>query len=147
LRELKRPILVLPNHPGFIDPVLVLASLWPQLRIRPLLYEEGLPGPLMSLIVKLLKAIRVPGLEQASVASRERIQEALDEVVASLRRGDNLVVWPAGRVERDGTEQLGAARATADFLKAVPQAQIVLVRTRGVWGSRFSYAFTGKAPN
>src|SRR5262249_9178652 len=34
----------------------------------------------------------------------------------------------------------------SDVLKAVPQVNVVLVRTRGLWGSRFSYAFTGSSP-
>ena len=35
LRGIKGPVLILPNHPGYIDPPLVLAVLWPVLRPRP----------------------------------------------------------------------------------------------------------------
>ena len=45
----------------------------------------------------------------------------------------------------DGAERLGGARATADILRAVPGVNVVLVRTRGVWGSRFSYALCATA--
>ena len=31
---------------------------------------------------------------------------------------------------------LGGARALTDILQAVPEAKVVLVRTRGVWGSK-----------
>src|SRR4029078_2772390 len=48
--------------------------------------------------------------------------------------------------ERDGLEHLGGARAAADILRAVPEAQVIRVRTRGGFGSMFSYAYTGKAP-
>ena len=41
---------------------------------------------------------------------------------------------------------IGAARATHEILQRVPQANVVLVRTLGVWGSMFSYARTGAAP-
>src|SRR5262249_4293876 len=45
-----------------------------------------------------------------------------------------------------GVELLGSARAVRDILEAVPQAQVVLVRTRGVWGSSLSWAYTGEYP-
>src|SRR5207248_760403 len=49
-------------------------------------------------------------------------------------------------IQHDGVERLGGARAAADILRAVPEAQVVLIRTRGMWGSRFSFAFTGTRP-
>src|SRR5919201_6817087 len=39
LRGLKGPVLILPNHPAYIDPVLVLSGVGPYLRPRPLIYE------------------------------------------------------------------------------------------------------------
>src|SRR5262249_15351245 len=48
---------------------------------------------------------------------------------------------------RDGVERLGPARAAGDILQAAPDVHIVLIRTRGLWGSRFTYARTGSAPN
>src|SRR6516165_190534 len=39
LRGLKGPVVVFPNHPAYIDPGLVLAQLWPDLHLKPVLYE------------------------------------------------------------------------------------------------------------
>ena len=36
LRGLDHSVLVLPNHPAMVDPLLVFAHLWPILRMRPL---------------------------------------------------------------------------------------------------------------
>ena len=38
-RALEGPLLVLPNHPAYIDPAIVLGWLWRELRPRPVLYE------------------------------------------------------------------------------------------------------------
>lgn len=146
LRDLKGPVFILPNHPAYIDPVIVLTALWPSLRPRPVLYEGTFPGFVLPLLVKLLRAILVPGIETASARARERAQQAIDEAIAGLRRGDNLLLWPTGTVQRDGVERLGGTRSTADVLRAVPEAEVVLLRTRGLWGSMFSYARTGKRP-
>ena len=93
-----------------------------------------------------MRAVRIPDLSQASPEARMKTEQAIDEVIAGLRRGENFLMWPAGHAERDGQEHLGGARAAADILRAVPEANLILVRTRGVWGSSFSYAYTGSSP-
>ncbi len=146
LRDLRGPVLVLPNHPALIDPVIVLATLWPRLHPRPMLYEGNFQNPVLWPVMMLLDAIRVPDLSQPSARARARAEQAVAEAIDTLRRGENVILWPAGRIERVGYEILGAARATADILQAVPQARVVLVKTRGVWGSMFSFAPTMAYP-
>jgi long-chain-fatty-acid--[acyl-carrier-protein] ligase len=146
LQRLKGPTLILPNHPAYADPLLVLMALWPALRPCPVLFEGFFRNRFLSPLANLLGAVRVPDLEQASVEARERTQQALAEVVEGLRRGENFVLWPAGHIQRAGVERMGGARAAADILKAVPEARVLRVRTRGLWGSMFSYAYTGKQP-
>src|SRR5262245_18519818 len=53
LRNLKGPILILPNHPGYIDPFLLFATLWPSLRMRPLVYSGTFKGLTGRFLVKL----------------------------------------------------------------------------------------------
>jgi long-chain-fatty-acid--[acyl-carrier-protein] ligase len=145
-KDLPRPVLILPNHPGYIDPIIMLTLLWPRLRPRPLLWEGMFLNPVLYPCLGLVRAVRIPDLDQASAEARIRTEQAIEEVIAGLRKGENYLVWPAGQAERDGRERLGGARATADILRAVPQATVLLVRTRGVWGSSFSYAYTGHSP-
>ncbi|MHB1422760.1 MAG: AMP-binding protein [Gemmataceae bacterium] len=147
IRDLKGPVVVLPNHPGLIDPLLVLAAIWPSLKPRPTVYEGNFANPFMYLLMKLLNAVRVPGLLQASTKARLRAQQAVEGIIAGLHEGENHILWPSGHIEHDGMERLGGARAVSDILQAVPEAAIVLVRTRGVWGSMFSFAQTGEHPH
>jgi long-chain-fatty-acid--[acyl-carrier-protein] ligase len=146
VRRLPRPVLLLPNHPGLNDPVLVLTALWPVLRPRPMVYEGNFRGLLYPLM-PLLNAVRVPDLRQASASASARAREAVAGVIEGLRKGDNVILWPAGHLQQGGSERLGGARTAADVLQEVSQARVVLVRTRGVYGSSFSYAFTGQHPH
>ena len=145
LRGLKGPVLLLPNHPGYIDPVLIITYFYYPFRPRPLLYEDNFRSPALRPLVTLLRAVPIPELDRPSREALERTERAVAEVIEGLRRGENFVLWPSGRVQRDGVERLGAARALSDILRAVPDVTIVLVRTRGVWGSLFTYA-PGPAP-
>ncbi len=141
------PVLILPNHPGYIDPPLVLTALWPALKPRPMVFADMFDSVFLYPFIKILNALEVPDLYTASVQAREQTQKAIQGLIDSLRRGENCIMWPAGKVQRRGVEELGAARALTDILQAVPEAKLVLVRTRGVWGSQFTYAQTGKAPS
>lgn len=146
LRCLKGPTLVLPSHPAFVDPLLVMMVLWPRLRLRPMLYERNFRNPLLYPFMKGMQAVLIPDLEEASLQARGQAEQAVAEVIAGLKAGHNHILWPAGRLRRTATECLGATRAVADILAAVPDVNVVLVRTRGLWGSRFSYAYSGERP-
>jgi long-chain-fatty-acid--[acyl-carrier-protein] ligase len=147
VRGLTGPTLVLPNHPGYVDPPLVFAALWPTLRMRPMVYEGNFQNPVMRFLARVADAVPVPDLERASAEARARAGEAIEGIIEGLRRGENQVLWPAGRVQHNGSEVLGGARALADILRAVPEVNVVLVRTRGVWGSSFTHAPTGTRPD
>src|SRR5262249_21677489 len=81
LQGLKGPILVLPTHPAYIDPVLVMATLWPDFPPRPLLYEGHFRNPLLSPFPPLLDAISVPDLGQTSHEASQRAQQAIQSVI------------------------------------------------------------------
>jgi acyl-CoA synthetase (AMP-forming)/AMP-acid ligase II/acyl carrier protein len=147
LRGLRGPVLILPNHPGYIDPALVLTALWPTLHPRPMLFVGMFQIPVLYPLMRLLNAVQMPGLDRPSAQARAQAEQSIAEVINGLHKGENHILWPSGHVQRNGREQLGGARALSDILRAVPEAQVVLVRTRGVWGSRFSYARTGSRPS
>jgi len=147
IRDLRGPILLLPNHPAFIDPALILATFYGQFRPRTVLYEGNFGKPIRSMLVKLLRAVAIPDLQQPSRDAHLRTEQAIAEIIQGLQRGDNFLLWPSGRVQRDGVERLGPARALTDLLRKSPQVSLVLVRTRGLWGSSFSFAPTGQMPS
>jgi long-chain-fatty-acid--[acyl-carrier-protein] ligase len=148
LANVRGPVLILPNHPAYIDPSIVLTSLWPLLRPRPMLFENLFKNPILYPLMKFLNALRVPDLEKASFKARAKAEQAVAGAIESLRGGNSVILWPSGRVQRDGRgEVLGGTRAVSDILQAVPETTVILVRTRGLWGSRWGYAWSGERPN
>lgn len=146
LRGLTGPTLVLPNHPGYIDPPLVLTHVRFGQAVRPVvtagMYRRAILYPFM----RLVQALEVPNLTEQSRDAHQRTLAMIDAMVAGLQRGESFLIYPAGRVQHRGVEVVGASRAVSDILERFPEANLVLVRTRGVWGSMFTYARTGKAP-
>ena len=145
LRDLRGPVLVVPNHPGYIDPVLVMTQLGGEIVLRPLvvsfMYRPLLP------LMKFIRALEVPDFEKHSHSAREQTQPLIERVVAGLDRGENFLIYPAGKIERHGLEQIGSTRAVPDILAQRPDTTIVLVRTVGVWGSMSTFAVTGTMPD
>ena len=147
LRGLRGPALIMPNHPGYIDPPLVLSHLRLRQPVRPVVRTTMYRLPFLYPVMRVINALEVPDLSEQSLSARERTLGMIDAVVAGLERGECFLIYPAGRTQRAGVEVIGGARAAAEILERCPQASRVLVRTRGLWGSMFTRARTGKAPD
>src|SRR5262249_40937809 len=122
------------------------AVLWPEVRMRPLVYSGTFQGPTGRLLVGLVNALEVPDLDVASVRARAEAEQAVEAIAAGLERGESFILWPAGHVWRDGSERLGPAAAAAARLRRAPGANVVLARTRGLWGSSWTWAQLSARP-
>src|SRR5271163_4300819 len=111
LRNLRGPVLVLPNHPGHIDPVLVMTQLGAEIPLRPLvvsfMYRPAYLNPLM----RFIDALEVPDMVAHSQSAREQVEPLINTVVEGLDRGGKFLIYPSGRVERNGLEVIGSTRA------------------------------------
>jgi long-chain-fatty-acid--[acyl-carrier-protein] ligase len=133
-------ILFLPNHPALIDPIILAAHLYPAFRARALADERQVDRPVIRHLARRIRVLTIPDLAKTGAASAGEVREAIDRCIKALRQGDNLILYPAGRMYRENREQIGANSAVERVLRALPDVRIVLIRTRGLWGSRFSWA-------
>jgi acyl-CoA synthetase (AMP-forming)/AMP-acid ligase II/acyl carrier protein/1-acyl-sn-glycerol-3-phosphate acyltransferase len=138
---------IFPNHPGLIDPPNIFRVLYPALAPRPMVLASEFHNPFLFWIPIVMNAVQVPDTTVLSREARQQAAGSVAMVIEGLQSGDNHVLWPAGRIYREGHEYLGATRALTEIYKAVPDANVVMVRTRGIWGSRFTWAYTGSAPS
>ncbi len=133
-------ILLLPNHDALIDPVLMVSTLYGQFRPRTLADEHQIDRPVIAWLCRRFGVISLPNLERRGVGAADGMRVALDRVIAALRQGENVLLYPAGGIKRTGQEQIGAKSAVANILQALPEVRLVLVRQNGLWGSSFSWA-------
>ena len=147
LRDLHGPTLVMPNHPAYIDPPLLLSHIRLHGPIRPIVYEGMYRRAILYPMMRLVEALEVPDLGAQSRNAREQTLAMIDAVVAGLEQGGNFLIYPAGHIQERGIEEIGPARSVAEILERSPQANLVLIRTRGLWGSSFSVAPLGKRPD
>src|SRR2546425_16126 len=77
----KSRVLILPNHPGYTDPGLVLSHLGPQLDPRPLVYEGTFDNPFMWPVMKIINALKVPDLDSASASARDSARASVQAII------------------------------------------------------------------
>ena len=135
-----RPILFLPNHQALSDPVIVLSSLYNRFAPRPLADENQISHPLLKPMVRMLKTIIIPDLSISGRRGKDQVFAGINEIVAGLNNGDNILMYPSGRLCRSNLEIIGGNSGVASIVHELPDVRIVLLRTRGLWGSSFSSA-------
>lgn len=139
-------VFFLPNHPAaLVDPAIATLSVFPKFPIRPLIIEYMYYTPIVHSVMKFLKALPVPNFETSNNSlKRKRHEMVIGEVIKGLKKGENFLIYPAGRLKHTGIEKIGGASATHRIVQEAPEANIVLMRIKGLWGSSFSRALTGK---
>ncbi|MFI4876705.1 MAG: AMP-binding protein, partial [Blastopirellula sp. JB062] len=147
LRDLKGPVLVLPNHPAYVDPPLVLSHLRFGRSLRPLVFADTYRSLIFYPFCQAIDAFEVPNLKSHSRDAHRQTTAMIDRVVAGVEAGNDFLIYPSGRLKRQSAELIGGARITHELLTRCPQLQVILVRTEGMWGSRFGCAQTGDVPD
>jgi len=134
-------ILFLPNHPALIEPIILAAHLYRPFKVRALADESQVGRFLIRTLARRINVLTLPDLGTMGAQSVQQVRAVIDQCTEGLKQGDNLILYPAGRIYRQNREQIGANSAVERILKALPNVRIVLVHTQGLWGSRFSWAY------
>ena len=137
-----RGVLFLPSHSALIDP-LILYSLLPDYLPRPLADARQVDLPFIRRVIQPLRPIVINTALTKRREAVAAIRSALAEAASALQHGEHLLLYPAGRLTRDGREQLGANSGAYTVHQQAPACRVVLVRIRGLWGSSFSAARYG----
>jgi long-chain-fatty-acid--[acyl-carrier-protein] ligase len=138
--------LVLPNHPAEVDPIIVSTVLWKRLRPRPVVLETFYHLPVVHTVMRWIRALPMPDMAfDSGPYKQRRVVATVDAAIAALNSGESILMYPSGRLSTDGSEKIGGASGVYTLLKAAPNAPVVLIRTRGLYGSIFSKAVTGGA--
>ncbi len=126
------PLLIVSNHPGLVDAMLIFAQLR-QRQVRVLVAER----PILHLLPHISKyLIFIP-------EAPERRLAAVRAAAVHLRQGGVLVTFPAGKIEPDPALHPDAAESLRDwsdstgvFARLVPDLQVLPVAASGVISPR-----------
>ncbi len=141
----KGGVLFIPNHPAEIDPVILYSRIWGRFRPRPVVDEKTYFSFGIHFLCRVFRAFPMPNFElYTNSYKRKSGEKAMQGMLDALKGGDNILIYPAGRLKRTAWERIGGASAVHTILQEVPDITVVLVRTTGLWGSTFSRALNGE---
>lgn len=140
-------ILFLPNHPANIDPPINFIYFWPQFQMRPMVTDYVFHTGFLKPFHKLVGSVPIPNMESAVNEYKQKQAELAFRIISdALKRGENVIVYPSGRLKNSGKEILGGASGAHELLMECPDANVVLIRMTGLWGSSTSRAILGRTP-
>jgi len=83
LRDIGAPVLLLPNHPAYIDPMLVYVVFYRQLLMRPMVFAGNFNNPLFRLVKTLVTAYETRGLRTRRLVGPTRVKSRCWRVASS----------------------------------------------------------------
>jgi long-chain-fatty-acid--[acyl-carrier-protein] ligase len=140
-------VLFLPNHPTFfVDPSLITIAAWKKYPVRPMAVEYMFYHPAVHPIMRIMNALPIPNFVTSSNSLKKRkAEQVFDAVIEGVKHKENFLIYPAGKTKHQAKEIISAS-GVHKIIEAAPEANIVLVRITGLWGSRFSRALCGTPP-
>lgn len=144
----KGGIFFMPNHPAHMDPLFLFLLLWPKFRMRPIVTEYIYRMSFIKPLMKITKGLPIPSLTTSvNQIKVKKAKEAIQAVADGLKKNDNFILYPSGRLKHSGVEVVGGSSGAHEIVQQCQDANIVLIRTSGLWGSSFSRAILGVSPN
>ncbi|MBR6017271.1 MAG: 1-acyl-sn-glycerol-3-phosphate acyltransferase [Paludibacteraceae bacterium] len=136
-----RPVLLLPNHTAYIDPLLIGSHLM-DVPLVPMVDERFMRHRLFGWIMRRIHAVEVPDLQKSQMTREEGAAQAgqLSRIALdALREGKSLLFYPSGHIKTVDREIIGNRRLAYEVCRELPeQVVVVLCRMRGLEGSRWS---------
>jgi long-chain-fatty-acid--[acyl-carrier-protein] ligase len=140
--------LFLPNHVAHMEPAMIFAFLWPEFRMRPLVIEYVYRQKLLQPLMRMVRALPIPNFDTSiNQIKIKRAEGSMAEIATSLKSGENIILYPSGKLKTSGKEMLGGASGAHTLLQECPDSNVVLIRTSGLWGSSYSRAIEGRSPD
>lgn len=136
-------VLFLPNHPTiFVDPTLIALAVWKKYPIRPVIVEYMYYTPIIHTIMRFMNALPIPNFVASSNSLKKKwADNVFEKVIEDLQHKENFLIYPAGKTKHQAREIISAS-GVHRIIQSTPDVNVVLVRTTGLWGSRFSRALT-----
>lgn len=135
----EKGILFLANHPAFIDPVILFSHLRSWFPLVGFGDEEQVNRPVIGFFARRWGVKTSPVVSTHGAVAKEKIEKKMHEIADDLNAGRNVILWPSGQLARSKYEKLGANSSVETILNRAPEARVVLVKSRGIWGSEFSW--------
>ncbi len=144
---LNKPKLFLPNHQSLVDPVIIVTKILQYQKVSSAVSATYFENPLFRAILNWIEAIPVTDLERGN-RDTDVLKKMVDGTVNALSAGKNALIYPSGQLASQQKERIRNKQGVYRIIPLLPDNVVVVgIRIRGLWGSSWSRAATGRTPD
>ncbi|MDX2360186.1 MAG: lysophospholipid acyltransferase family protein [Crocinitomicaceae bacterium] len=138
--------LILPNHQSHVDPQMIGIKFYKFVDIVPVVNESFFKIPVVRYFFKQWGAIPVAEFKKGN-RDPNVLKNIFADVNKALNEGRAPIIYPSGQLQDIGIETIRNKQSAYTVVSNLGDNSRVLgVRVKGLWGSMFSKAWTGKQP-
>lgn len=140
------PKLILPNHVSHTDPQLMWVIVGKYCDFVPLVAERFFKIPVIKYYLRKSEAVKI--YEPRNIRKAPALLQTINEhLTAAFKNKRSALIFPAGQLCDGGVEKVGNKQSAYSVMENIPEDVVVVgVRIKGMWGSIWSKARTGKRP-
>ncbi len=135
----KKPIIFVSTHPSLMDPVLLISILWERFRPAVVARDTQIKRPVIGNFLRNFNPISVPDMRSEKKQRYQSAVKAVELTIERIKEGGNILLWPTGKLSRDGYDYLEERSALYAVIQRCPEAHVVAVRSQGLWGGYLSW--------
>ena len=103
-------VLILPNHPGEIDPIIVFSHLRNPMQPHGMAVGDFYYMPVLRYLMQMMRVIPMPNMYGGIGSYKKyRVRKALQHATDCLNEGSNVLIYPSGHLMRSTREEVRAA--------------------------------------
>lgn len=141
----KRPVIVFPNHPALVDPMILVSYIAKKKILSPVMTETYFHTPGLGPVVRALRT--VPVWDLSKWGTIEDVERAFEGIDKAIKNKQNILVYPSGHIYVQPFEHIVGKKMAYEIVSRMPEdARVIVARTRWLWGSMWGKAYTGDSP-
>jgi len=138
--------LLLPNHQSHIDPQLIALEAYKYSEITPVVNARFYKIPVIKFFLRKWGAVAVSDLKSGN-RDPNVLHNIFSGVLDALAEGKTVIIYPSGTIQETGIERVKNKQAAHKICSELPEGtKVIGLKITGLWGSTFSYAWTGNRP-
>jgi len=143
----KNPKFILPNHQALVDPQILFTHILKYCKAVPVASEIYYHKPLLKQLFDIFGTVIVSDISSSN-RDTDALKNIYTNVVKALENGKSVVLYPSGQITGQAYEKIFNKQSAWAVVDNIPEnTDVIGVRISGLWGSMWSRAWVGKAPD
>lgn len=122
--------MIMPNHPGLIDPIIVFSHLSEYMELSPVVTQTYYEKPILHTLFKSVQAVPIGDLQRGTGDMAE-VSRTFSGIIDGLDSGKNILLYPSGQIYSQGFESVIGKKSVYEILsRTETKTRFIAVQTK-----------------